>query len=200
MFEDKVQKRLSLLMAGNEQPVEVSDQQFHLTEKKSGYADLQVQLSNPGILFRDLENRKFQYFRNKKCADYVMFEKQKNNWILHIFEMKRSVGIDEWSHIKKQFAGALQNALGLAGVLGIEFDLRQTRIYTVYRNDKLNDAANPVSLRCQIHEKAHGNKKDKKEIMDWFQEQVALELFENISLKHQKIKLNIENGTGECKV
>lgn len=75
MFQEKVQKRLNLFIIGTNQLVEISDKSFHLTEiKKDGKADLRVDVSAPCILFRDLENKKLQYFNNQKCADYVMFE------------------------------------------------------------------------------------------------------------------------------
>ena len=75
MFQEKVQKRLNLFIIGTNQPVEISDKSFQLTEiKKDGKADLRVDVSSPCILFRDLENKKLQYFNNQKCADYVMFE------------------------------------------------------------------------------------------------------------------------------
>ena len=52
----------------------------------------------------------------RKITDYVMFEyaQDQNQWLVHIFELKRSVGESEWTHLKAQFMGALQNALAEA--------------------------------------------------------------------------------------
>ena len=198
MFQIDVQKRLELFIAGKDQPVQVSDKQFHLTEKEQGKADLTVSLLAPCILFCDLEHKKLQYFKNKHCADYVIFEFTTSGWHIHIFELKRSVGIGEWKTIKEQFAGALQNALALAGVLGIRPDISKLALYTVYRNDKLNDAANPGKLRYQMH--MNGSQVKTPDCQDWNEERIVLDFTEDISAEHHKIKLDIESGTGECEL
>lgn len=198
MFQDDVQKRLDLFVVGTNQPVQISDKLFHLTEKGQGEADLTVSLLAPCILFCDLEHKKLQYFKNKHCADYVIFEFVTSGWRIHIFELKRSVGVDEWKTIKNQFAGALQNALALAGVLGIQTDIRELALYTVYRNDKLNDAANPGKLRYQMH--MNGSQAKTPDCQDWNEKRIVLDFTEDISAEHHKVKLDIENGTGECEL
>lgn len=86
----------------------------------------ELKLNHPCILFKDLEKKKLRYFKNQMCSDYVLFEyiDQDDNWRIHIFELKRSVGEKEWNRIKKQFMGALQNALALAGVLDVWKSIR----------------------------------------------------------------------------
>lgn len=198
MFQNGVQKRLDLFVVGTNQPVQISDKLFHLTEKGQGNADLTVNLLAPCILFCDLEHKKLQYFKNKHCADYVIFEFATSGWRIHIFELKRTVGVDEWQKIKNQFAGALQNALALAGVLGIQTDIRELALYTVYRNDKLNDAANPGKLR--YHMNMNGSQAKNPGCQDWNEKKIVLDFAEDISVEHHKIKLDIENGTGECEL
>lgn len=112
--------------------------------------------------------------------------------------MKRSVGVDEWKTIKNQFAGALQNALALAGVLEIQTDISEVALYTVYRNDKLNDAANPGKLHYQMH--MNGSQAKTSDCQDWNEKRIVLDFTEDISAEHHKIKLDIENGTGECEL
>lgn len=195
MFQEKVQKRLNLFITGTNQPVEISDQSFHLIEKdESGKADLQIDLSAPCILFRDLENKKLQYFKNQKCADYVMFEKVEDTWCIHIFEFKRTVTPQKWEDIKLQFAGALQNALALEGVLDVDVKLEQVRLYTVYRNDKIRDAANPAKQRLQMHDRQSETSSTKDQ--DWNQQMVAIDFPGIVPLEHHKIPLNVEDGTG----
>ncbi len=191
MFCEDVKKRLELL---ERYSVIISDQQLQLTEKeKQGSASLQLQLRYPCILFCGLEKKKLQYFKNQKCSDYVMFEYKKNRWLLHVFELKRSVGISEWEHIKKQFLGALQNALALAGVLHIEIDLNDVYVYTVYRNDKINHLANTVKERLRMHER---DKSIQKETDDWNKNELVVEFLGRRLLVHQKIKLDIGSGVG----
>lgn len=196
MFQEKVQSRLCLLTEGKDQPVELSEREFHLIEKsEGGEADLRVGIFGECILFRGLEKRKLQYFKNNKCADYVIFESGDDICILHIFELKRTVKKDEWEHIKQQFSGALQNALALAGVLEVSISLENVQLHTVYRNDKLNDAANPAVLRKKLHDKSAGSKDSAGS--DWNSRQISLEFPQGVLFSHHKIKLDIENGTGE---
>lgn len=140
-MEEELQERLELL---DSNLVLVSEKEFHLKEKKSeGIAELTLELHNFCILFSELEKKKLGYFKNKKCADFLMFERNQGSWIVHIFELKRSVGESEWKKMKEQFKGALQNALAVAGILGIDIELNNVSFYSAYRNDKLNDYANP---------------------------------------------------------
>lgn len=196
MFQEKVQKKLKIFDVGDNYPIQISDKLFCLTEKGEGEANLKVTLSSECILFQELEKRKLQYFKNKKCADYVIFENKDGSWRVHIFELKKTVDSKEWSNkIKLQFAGALQNSLALAGVLGIQLELDNLVLYTVYRNDKINNPANPVSIRCQMYDNAKAVGND--DCKDWNEERICIELVESISAEHHKIPLNIESGYGE---
>ena len=197
MFQKNVQEKLKLFQAGTGQdkPVQLSSTDFHLIETGDGKADLQIDLPTPCILFNGLEKKKLQYFVNKKCADYLIFENKQDQWFVHILELKRSVGSSEWETIKLQFAGALQNAYALAGVLGIHIDLEHVKVYTVYRNDKLNHVANPAKLRCEIHER--DRRADSKEQAEWNAKSVEISFVDVIQLEHHKIKLDIETGEGK---
>lgn len=85
--------------------------------------------------------------------------------------------------IKKQFCGALQNILAFSGVLGIE--IADIVLYTVYRNDKINNMTNPVRQHLSIHNKSISR-------TDWNDGEITLEFLDNKRFKHNKIKLNIE--------
>ena len=146
MFAKMQEIRLKMLVCGENSPVKCSDTLLHLTEKEQGEADLELHLQNPCILFQGLEKKGLHYFKNPKCADYVLFEKRENLWCLHIFELKRTVKVKEWETMKDQFMGALQNALALAGFLDIKIAMDKVYLYSVYRNDKISDAANPSRL------------------------------------------------------
>lgn len=97
--------------------------------------------------------------------------------------------------IKIQFAGALQNALALAGVLGVNIALDQVTLYTVYRNDKINDATNPGKLRYRMHKELNGIEHTNES--DWNDSEIVVRLTKNLNLKHVKVGLNLEYGTGE---
>lgn len=200
MFQEKVQKRLELLDVGSNpsQFVEISDKEFHLLEAGTGKADLQLILNSPSVLFKFLEKKGLPYFKNKKCADYVLFENINDEWFVHIFELKRTVASDRWQYIKLQFSGALQNAYALAGVLGIKIDLDKVKAYTVYRNDKLNDASNPAKLRYGISTK--GDSTGSLEQKEWNSDTVEIDFTEKVILEHCKVQLDIETGAGQCRL
>lgn len=192
MFQGELQKRLDLL---DSHLIFISDSQIHIDEKREqGRADLTLNLQNPCILFRGLEDHMLGYFKNKKCADHVLFEQKDNDWILHIFEMKRSVGEKEWKKIKEQFRGAIQNALALAGFLNITVDLNRVCVYSVYRNDKLNDVSNPVKLRYQMHDRVQ--REWPEDCQDWNEDRIRLDFLNIERFKHNKIPLDVAEGKG----
>lgn len=114
MFRAGIQERIQLIQSTF---VESEGECFRLTEKGEGKADLKIQAHSQCILIRNLEKNKPEYFVNKKCADYVLFESTDDGWKVHIFELKRTVKPDVWeTEIKRQFQGAMQNIFALAGV------------------------------------------------------------------------------------
>lgn len=196
MFQGEIRNRLDLL---DKNVVDESDTQLHLMETRNdGAADLLLDLHYPCILFKKLEDKKLKYFLNDHCADYVMYEYRDNVWIPHIFELKRSIGTKEWDKIKKQFAGAMQNALAIAGFLGIDADVANFRVYSVYRNDKLNDYANPAKAHYKIHMKC--GERAKPEESDWNQEKLELDFIGKREFVHSKIRLDVENGEGRYSI
>ena len=192
MFSNDLRERLNLL---DENIVKESNEVLHLLEtSESGKADLEIVLQNQCIYFWDLENKKMQYFVCKKCADHVVFEKKADAWIIHIFEMKRTVKKDEWITIKEQFKGALQNSLALVGVLGINDEVKEIKLYTAFRNDKINNYSNTIQQRIQMHET-----KEKREqyVNDWNDEVISLNFLGVEKFLHIKIPLDIETGRGK---
>lgn len=186
MFQAGLQDRLGII---EQTLVEVSNGCLHLTEKGDGQADLKLQLRGKCILIRNLEKNKPSYFSNKKCADYVLFEERNAKWNVHIFEMKRTVSYETWeNNIKMQFHGAMQNALAFSGVLGI--DIENIVLHTVYRNDKVNDIANPEKQHPITHSKTRQN-------TDWNDNEITLEFLDRNCFRHDKIKLDIATGNGE---
>lgn len=184
-FQEELRKRLDMLDSA---VVHISDKELKLVEKRSeGSAELNLTLHSPCILFEKLEDKKLKYFKNEKCADYIMYEKKEDEWYLHIFELKRSIGSSEWDKIKAQFAGALQNAEALAGFLGIS--INEVRVYSAYRNDKLNDFANPIKLHNKIRMNSSGK-------TDWNDSRIKLDYPMKQKFLHTKIKLDLESGNG----
>lgn len=192
MFSVELQERLKLL---DEHLVFSDKRRLLLKEKKKdGEAELTLQLQNPCILFSKLEDKKLRYFKNQKCADYVLYEYKENSWEMYIFELKRSIGLSQWDQIKEQAKGAMQNGLAIAGFLGIEISLERTRLYSVYRNDKINDYANPGKLRYQMHNRISTENSEEK--CDWNASKVKLDFLGEREFMHHKVALNLEDGKG----
>lgn len=194
LFSQKVQKRIELLQ---QDYVEISDKQFILTEKnEEGVAELCIETHYPGVLFRNLEKKKLEYFKNNKCADYILFENRGKSWILHVFELKRTVTDSKWEEvIKNQFRGAMQNALAIAGFMGISIKPSQIRLYTAYRIDRIDNEANPVKLRLSLQEKNLKGKISKTS--DWDKEKVQIDYLDCTCLRHTRIALEPESGKGK---
>ena len=193
MFRAELQERIQLM---EPELVKVSDQSLHLTEKGEGEADLEIQLVNKCILIQKLENSKPEYFLNKKCADYVIFENTDTSWKAHIFEMKKTISTNKWeTEIKKQFHGAIQNILALSGILGIE--ITDIILHTVYRNDKINDMANLAKKHFCLHCKNENRSNYNTEKSDWNDVEISLKFLDRKKFKHNKIKLDLETGTGK---
>lgn len=194
MFQGEIQKRLDLLDANL---VLTSNSQLHLQENnEEGKADLTLNLQNPCIMFKNLERKKLGYFKNAVCADYVLYEHCENIWKVHIFEMKRTINKKHWLHMKEQFKGAMQNALAIAGFLGIEMGVEDVYCYSAFRNDKLNDYTNPAKLRYQMHNHSRCSVLPEG-CEDWNEQEVILNFLDKEKFVHNKISLDIEDGTGE---
>ncbi len=196
-FSEEIQKRIDLL---RQECIDDSDKQLILTEKSEpGAAELQLDLQYRCILFKNLDKHKLGYFKNEKCADYIVFENREKSWTLHIFELKRTVTGRKWENeIKDQFRGAMQNALAIAGFMGISIELSQIRLYTAYRNDKINDVANPAKIRTGLHEK--GSERMSAKERDWNGEKVKIDFLEAEYLQHIRIPLDIADGKGQMKL
>lgn len=121
------------------------------------------------------------------------YESVNGQWKLHVFELKRTVSKGNWQDMKLQFMGAMQNALAIAGFLGIYIAIDDVQVYSVYRNDKINDYANPVRLREQMHQRQTG---ESEVCDDWNDGTVVLEFGGEVRTLHKKVKLDVETGNG----
>ncbi|NBK93490.1 hypothetical protein D5278_16150 [bacterium 1XD21-13] len=196
MFSTELQERLKLL---DDHLVAFDENQFVLKEKRTeGKAELTLKLCAPCILFCKLEDKKLKYFKNQKCADYLLYEYKENHWEMHIFELKRSIGLSQWEQIKEQAKGAIQNGMAIAGFLGIEVSLDKVHMYSAYRNDKINDYANPGKQRYQMHKRVSLEHSQKR--CDWNAPMIELDFLGKREFHHHKVQLNPEDGKGSYAV
>jgi len=194
MFDEEIKKKISFLKIDKD-CIEQSDKMIELKEtQKQGEVNLNLEVNNPCIAFKKLDDNIFQYLKCGECADDIIFEKSDNTWILHIIEFKRTVKSDEWIKVKSQFKGAFLNAIVIAGYLGIKINMDNIKLYTGFRNDKIlkQRLASPAELKGQIGKSLRCNDTE-----DWESGQVLLSVFNTIVCIHTKIQLDVDTGQGK---
>ena len=72
--------------------------------------------------------------------------------------------------------------------------MEEIKVYTVYRNDKLNQQTNSVKQRMEMYEKK--NLRTVTARNEWNAENVLLEVDKKYICKHTKIKLDVVTGEG----
>lgn len=101
--------------------------------------------------------------------------------------MQKTVQEKSWDTVRSQFRGALQNAFGVCGVLGVK--IRSVDLYTAYVSDKLDPVktSNPALLKGRL------GKEEPPGFQQWRHGSVTVE---GIEFNHHKIQLDAEgNGT-----
>jgi hypothetical protein len=186
MFPKKVAQRLSCLDC---KLYKQSDKKFSITETiKDGEAELHVNLRNAAIHFENVDERRWPYLTHKNCADAIVFQYADGRWILHIFELKRTIRSDSWKAMQKQFDGAFLNALVMAGFLKIDID--DITVYSCFREDKLTKPKESIEVR-----NATGNRNCRNIIESWKRSDYRLNCCETILCRHIKTQLD-ERGIG----
>ena len=74
--------------------------------------------------------------------------------------------------------------------MGIEMELSRVKMYSVYRNDKINNYTNLAAERLQMHERG----KRREICRDWNQPQVTLDFLGPETFDHHKIMLDVQSG------
>ncbi|MCL6454970.1 MAG: hypothetical protein K6T78_15285 [Alicyclobacillus sp.] len=175
------------LVGGSNLPAEFTVEE----NSQQGQARIQVQVHNPCLCFHRIDQRKFEYVKEKRCADSVVMEiLPTHGWRLHIFELKKRVGHKEWLHIVQQFQGAFLRALALAGILGFG-DPVSTTCYTGFRQDAMQSSAtaDTVLLKPLAYSPSQGHP-----YYSWTSGRLHLADF--AWAKHVKVPLNVSTGDG----
>lgn len=165
-----------------------------IEKKKDGEGEITIHHNNPCIVIEKLEDHKSNYFKNKKCADYSIFEYKENSYILHIFEFKKSVSTKTFESIKDQFQGGILHSITFSSYLETEFDLKNVILYTAFRNDKITRTKNTIEQRLNM---ASSNIRQSER--EWNTGIVNFKLWEDtpFKFKHKKIQLDLETGKAD---
>lgn len=136
---------------------------------------------------------KSNFLKLKNCADHIVFEfVETNKCILHIFEMKASIGAKKWvDPVKKQFKGAYLQCCSIAACLGVTIE--KTIFYIVYVNDRfysenVNTETDPKTLYAE-----HGKWRPKPQD-EWKDSEVFLNFSKYKKFKLSKIEAKIGEG------
>jgi hypothetical protein len=134
MIADEIKQRLNEI---DKTFIEESTEIFILEEtEKEGKAKILLSLSNYSLLCKNIDKQKFNWLKQKKCADYIIMEKKNEEWILHIFEFKKTVTKEKWvMDIYEQFKGAYPRALSIAAFLQI--NICKVIVYSCYRDEEI---------------------------------------------------------------
>ncbi len=158
-------------------------------KKKGGEALVYFRSNSKNTFFIKGEESRNKYLKQKgfKIADGIIFVFE-NDLIasLHIVELKKTVGFDEWSKTKEQFKGALIAAMAIKGIL--EIKVKGVYLYTAYREDKIKTVDDSAFVL--------NGQPPSKELNEWTTNIVTLEGSEH-RFKHRKIELDKETGFGE---
>jgi hypothetical protein len=150
IFNDDVDEKIDEIHDQLKEIMNNNEKCFLIESLESGKMELEVQISNPYLVIKKIEDHKLSIFKNQKCADHIVFEYVENNiWKVHILEMKRSVRISNWDHIILQFEGALRNALAINGFFE-HTSIQDIQLYTVFLHDKIQPEQNPNSIELHL--------------------------------------------------
>lgn len=123
-----------------------------------------------------------------------MFERKSDIWFLHIFELKRTVSSGKWEEIKLQFAGAMVNALAMAGYLNININPDNVDFYTCYRNDRMNNGTALTKERMKMTTESREQKAETTIEDEWNSGFAELLIINERAYPHHKVQLDLETG------
>jgi len=139
------------------------------------------------ILLKLDESWDIAWLKNKRRADYAVFELKGSMLIVHIFELKRTINSKTWKNMKEQFEGAYLRIGAITGVLGKRAS--KIRLYSCYINDNL--ASISITKRAAL-----SNQRILKSYKSWKSPKIILNYsVGNVTCTHTKIPLN-KSGVG----
>lgn len=170
--------------------------------KDTGRSKLALSVSGENLCIDNVDTKKNE--KNLKCAftndskdfglnkavDHVVFQCSENGWIIHLIEMKTSVGNNTWENgIKLKFRSSYLDMLALAVFLRIK--VWEVRAYTTYENEKFDSSpagtADLAKFKPRTGERYIDPYKD-----EWDKNKIYLDFGateDDVKLAHTKIKM-----------
>ena len=170
---------------------------------KGGESLLIVNVQNDSICVTNYDKKKRCAFINLdkkygmgKCIDHFIIVYKNEQWQLHMFEMKTTVGSKTWEGIKQKFRSSYLNICALCTFLGINID--ETFAYTTYDKVKFDDIKSTADLSTM--KVPLGSKPPKKAIEEWDDGSVTVNLGYNKTFNHYKIEMEKVGGHLESNI
>ena len=171
--------------------------QYIVKEKSTtGKAELMVVLNNEdNLCIEDYDHsKKCNFFRDdkdlglNKSVDHVIFQNVSGKCVVHLIEMKTTVGARTWFDIKQKVRTSYLNILALAATLDI--DIQKVVVYTTYNENKFDvPDTNPRAKVAPLGIKPIDPQKD-----EWDKNIIHINLGELRELQHYPVLMQRENG------
>lgn len=165
-------------------------------QAEEGEAQVQFVSSERLICLNSPNNKPLYFLDMRKLADGIILQLGASRTALHIVECKKTIKENSWKTVKEQWAGAVQSAFALCGVLGVPAPANtDIFLYSAYREDKLSAAqnTNPALLKMPVGVTTAAHK---PQALEWSQQQVKI--LER-QFEHRKIQLD-ETGNGRFEI
>ena len=166
---------------------------YELSEDSpSGKSKLNIFVNGINLCLADFDNKKkCEFLRDDKkygmrrSSDHLLFQLKNNSWILHIIEMKTTVGNETWKDIKLKTRTTYLTALAISSFLGI--DISEVCVYTTYEYEKfysVQPAVSPYISKPHLGKPIEDYKKK-----EWDKNLINITIDKIISFPHQSIQM-----------
>lgn len=165
---------------------------------QDGKSMLEVHISTTNYCIEDYDHsKKCSFFVEdgkigmQKSVDHIVLEKKENNnWILHLIEMKTSVGHKTWREIKQKVRTSFLSMSALAAVMGITID--EIKTYTTYEKEKFDSVKENTNPRAMLPPLGRPAIDFKKE--EWDRNIICITLGDIKTFQHKGIKMKNQDN------
>lgn len=156
-----------------------SDEEVVIEEDAAdGKVSLTLKVSRRCLALHKADKRSVGFLKNQSVADCIILELHNGEAVaLHIFELKKSITVRSWKKTLSQFEGAFHNALGLLGILGLDFP-ENILFYSAFSRNRLDSAP---TLRKT--ESGNPGVEDARNVMSWQKNRIDIAWVKNAPLK-----------------
>lgn len=165
-------------------------------QSQAGEASVKFTSNEPLLSLSSPDNNPLYFLQERKLADGIVLQVGERGVSVHLVECKRTIREKSWATVKLQWAGALQTALALCGVLGLPNPNGENiYLYSAYRTEKLSadENVNPVLLKRPVGGSAM---EPKPSSIEW--EELNVNVLGR-TFTHHKIQLDDE-GNGSFQI